>query len=405
MKLFPSQLTRLTLLLTALALPALADPPANDDFANAITVSGATGSTTGTNIEATDEVDEPLHNGGYAASSVWWKWTAPSTGQFTFDTIGSDFDTNIGIYTGSSVDALSFVNENDDDDNEAPASKVTFRATSGTTYYIAVAGYADIDAGAPALTGSIVLNWGAEGFKIGEISIYKGTDLYKSAENGVNDTSPATLFGGGYTSTGTYYVVYDHVNGKSASIYYYLDKEVTPAKKVYQVDPISSFGFQIVPGRLPNTTRWASSGGYAFSNTNPADPLADFLGEGFVSSSVSYSGGNAAIVALSPAIQIIVPRQITGNNLRSSIDLSSTEYDSDLDQVVNLDHTQRRVSRDNATWTDNIDLAKSLLANRDDLIFEGTSYPKGSLINGINQVIKALKATGYVEAGGYNSSY
>ena len=88
-------------------------PPANDDCANAIDLgSGASGSTTGTNIGATVEDGEP----GVARRSptqittgktVWWKWTAPSTGAFEFDTIGSDIDTMLGVFTGLGVDALT----------------------------------------------------------------------------------------------------------------------------------------------------------------------------------------------------------------------------------------------------------------------------------------------------------
>ena len=45
---------------TAVALPATAAaaPPSNDDFANAIVLTGLPVSTTGTNVEATEEPDE-----------------------------------------------------------------------------------------------------------------------------------------------------------------------------------------------------------------------------------------------------------------------------------------------------------------------------------------------------------
>ena len=50
----------------------------------------------------------------------------------------SDFDTLLGVYTGSAVNALTEIASNDD--NGGPQSKVQFSAVAGTTYYIAVDG-------------------------------------------------------------------------------------------------------------------------------------------------------------------------------------------------------------------------------------------------------------------------
>jgi hypothetical protein len=69
----------------------------------------------------------------------------------TFDTFGSDFDTLLGVYLGSGVDALTYVLGNDDS-GYTLQSKVTFNAVIGTTYYVAVDG----DGGQG---GRISLNW------------------------------------------------------------------------------------------------------------------------------------------------------------------------------------------------------------------------------------------------------
>ena len=86
-------------------------PPENDDWADAIALTGASGTTNGTNDGATVESGEPPFGAGSSPipphDTVWWKWVAPSNGNYEFDTIGSGFDTLLGIYTGSSVDALS----------------------------------------------------------------------------------------------------------------------------------------------------------------------------------------------------------------------------------------------------------------------------------------------------------
>lgn len=124
--------------------------PANDDFANAYVIAGMSGTTNGDNLLATKETGEPditLNAGG---ASVWYVWTAPSNGTAVFDTFGSDFDTLLGAFTGSSVDALTKLAANDD--TIGLTSQVSFNVSAGTTYYIAVDGYnGDM--------GNIVLDW------------------------------------------------------------------------------------------------------------------------------------------------------------------------------------------------------------------------------------------------------
>ncbi|OWY61755.1 hypothetical protein B7486_62105, partial [cyanobacterium TDX16] len=99
---------------------AAAAPPSNDDFADA-TVLGASGSLTGSNVDATSEAGEPDH--GITANgidaSVWYRWTAPADGFLVVSTRGSDFDTVVGVYTGAAVNALSLVEQNDDTDGSA----------------------------------------------------------------------------------------------------------------------------------------------------------------------------------------------------------------------------------------------------------------------------------------------
>jgi hypothetical protein len=117
-------------------------PPANDDFDRAASL-GATRSNLfwGSNRFATAQAGEPQHGGVAAGHSIWFKWTAPRTGEFTFDTCGSSFDTVLAVYTGAAVNALTPVVGNDDAGGEcSPASRVAFTATAGTVYRIAVDG-------------------------------------------------------------------------------------------------------------------------------------------------------------------------------------------------------------------------------------------------------------------------
>ena len=80
----------------------------NDDFANRITITGSSATVIGTNVGATKQAGEPNHAGNTGGKSVWYTWTAPTTGTATIDTLGSSFDTLLAIYTGSSVDAAFF---------------------------------------------------------------------------------------------------------------------------------------------------------------------------------------------------------------------------------------------------------------------------------------------------------
>ena len=132
-----------------------ASAPANDNFANAIPIQLAFDTNlfraTGSNIypnAATRQAGEPLIINNAGGHSVWWRWVAPANGPFTIDTRGSMFDTTLGVYTGSAVNALTKIAENDDEpiDPLLPhinTSLVTFNAVAGTTYYIAVDGYYD----------------------------------------------------------------------------------------------------------------------------------------------------------------------------------------------------------------------------------------------------------------------
>lgn len=125
--------------------------PSNDNFTNSISLSGTQGSTNGTNVRATKEPGEPNHAGNTNTVSVWYHWMAPTNGNVVFDTKGSLVNTLLGIYTGSSVSGLTVVT-NDNDSGGGTDSQVVFNATAGTTYRIAVDGFAGGQS-------TFVLNW------------------------------------------------------------------------------------------------------------------------------------------------------------------------------------------------------------------------------------------------------
>jgi uncharacterized protein YmfQ (DUF2313 family) len=136
--------------------PAQAASPSNDDFVNAIALpSTSGGSTTGSNLDATMETDEPLPWNNYVATA-WWQWTAPSSGTYQFDTCGTNFQTGLGIWTGTAVDALTDVRGAERECYYGgtwywnDAREMT--AVGGETYYLQVAG----NYGA---MGDVVLRW------------------------------------------------------------------------------------------------------------------------------------------------------------------------------------------------------------------------------------------------------
>ena len=136
----------------------------NGTLANARPLASVSGEIEMSNKSAKLELSEPIHSpvGKEGGASVWASFTAPETGDYTFSASGSSgddeddvqLDTQLAVYTGSSLGALKLVAANDDA-NAAEydlSSRVAFRATAGTTYRVAV----DTHYGA---TGTVKLEW------------------------------------------------------------------------------------------------------------------------------------------------------------------------------------------------------------------------------------------------------
>lgn len=116
------------------------ESPTNDNFANAIILTGTNLVTSGNNGGASRELGEPYHNGYSGGRSVWWSWKAPFSGPVTMSTAGSSFDTVMAVYVGTSLTSLACV-DSDDESGGSGTSKVQFDAMAGVTYRIAVDGY------------------------------------------------------------------------------------------------------------------------------------------------------------------------------------------------------------------------------------------------------------------------
>jgi len=138
----------------------------SDFFASCVALSGRSGSQSDYNATATKEVDEPDHAGTTGGHSLWYCWTAPTNQPVTFDTLGSSFDTVLAVYTGSAIESLTVVTNNDDIAGATNRlSRVTFTPVQGTTYRIAVDGYSDA-------AGIVMLNWNQTGAALGDLIVW-----------------------------------------------------------------------------------------------------------------------------------------------------------------------------------------------------------------------------------------
>lgn len=118
-------------------------PPANDSCQNAIALTLNATSITATTAAATDDALPSISCGtpGVGAyNGVWFKFTAPYTGSFTFSTCPSGSnDIYARVYTGTCNSFTSCAGTGDDDCGSSP--EFNFSGTAGTTYYILVGNY------------------------------------------------------------------------------------------------------------------------------------------------------------------------------------------------------------------------------------------------------------------------
>ena len=101
--------------------------PANDDFSQAVTLTGAEGAVKGSNQGATLEPGELF---GSLAATTWHRWTAPTSGDWRFRS--DDSGSRVLAFTGSTVADLRLV-------SGYPNWSVHFPARAGEVYRIAIA--------------------------------------------------------------------------------------------------------------------------------------------------------------------------------------------------------------------------------------------------------------------------
>ena len=118
--------------------------PVNDSCSGAISITGNPFAnvvvTTGSTTEATDPY--PSCGNLSRARSVWYRFTAPSSGRITANTFGSNYNTILSAFTGA-CGALTPVPGacNDNASFLTLLSQISFNATAGTAYYFMVSSY------------------------------------------------------------------------------------------------------------------------------------------------------------------------------------------------------------------------------------------------------------------------
>lgn len=114
--------------------------PINDDFSSAAEVANSPFIVSGFNSNASLETGEESHDADASDKSIWWKWTAAADGFTEISTEGSDFNSALMVYQGASLGTLQIVAKNRDLSPAKNGARVSFNASAGVDYYIAVDG-------------------------------------------------------------------------------------------------------------------------------------------------------------------------------------------------------------------------------------------------------------------------
>jgi hypothetical protein len=107
-------------------------PPPNDNFANRTVLTGLNVSTSGNNFAASYQNDDPdpVNYG----KSVWFTWTAPTSGIYTFSLNSSSRYPILAVFTGSQLSNLSLV----DCDWFYKSGSLEISVTGGQIYQIGI---------------------------------------------------------------------------------------------------------------------------------------------------------------------------------------------------------------------------------------------------------------------------
>jgi hypothetical protein len=135
-----------------------------------------------------------------------------------FDTIPSDFDTLLAVYTGNAVNSLTSI-ESDDNGGGNNTSRVSFNAVAGTNYKIAVDGFS-------GATGNVGLRWSTVGPGDIRIALTVNRRLTVNAPRGTYELQASTNLSS-WTTINTFSI--------ASSPHQYTDSENNHQRRFYRV--------------------------------------------------------------------------------------------------------------------------------------------------------------------------
>lgn len=139
---------------------ATSNAPANDLRTAPVSIGGSSGSLVGDTTAATADPTDPKIDTTVVPASTWYRWTAPATGSYDFDTNGSLVSTMLGVYTDADP-SQSIIDSSGECSNfyDVATASVRFAATAGSSYLLMVGGTNDGEQTAASIGGPVQLNW------------------------------------------------------------------------------------------------------------------------------------------------------------------------------------------------------------------------------------------------------
>jgi hypothetical protein len=155
-------------------------PPVNDAPSGALAISGSAGSLVTDATAATAQTTDPSIDTVKVPATVWYRWTAPATGWYDFDTSGSRVSTALGVYTD--VTPAQLIADSSGDCGaifDVSSASVRFPATVGASYLVMIGGTAsDLEVPDEAgLGGPVQLNWRSAN----DAAVASGNDAFSAA--------------------------------------------------------------------------------------------------------------------------------------------------------------------------------------------------------------------------------
>ncbi len=278
--------------------------PGNDMFSQAVLIpTGTTFNVEGTNASATIEPFETSlpHQNLVQQASVWWKWTPSTTGDYVISTLGSNFDTVLGVYKRSAGGGFETVGVNDSRSLTDDTSRLELALTGGQQYYIVVASYHKDTVGDIKLSGfpkkeiRFLQQPASQLVRQGDpiqLSVITDTTSEATYEwygpqgqlGGVGSQSRITIPAAGPNDMGDYYVLVKDGEASGQSANATITELALPPRFLFSPQDVSVMSGTSIPlqakadGLQPVTLRWFKNGVqvqtghfHTIANATPSD--------------------------------------------------------------------------------------------------------------------------------------